>query len=380
MAGRDMAETQTETRASGHRLIALISVLWALIFLALALLLLVPRLSQAGPQSRDAMTLGQSFSLNGAKPEAFALVGGNLVRLDDEGLAVLDASGREQSFLAFPYRESRVFPLGAGLLVTPGQGSGYMAILPDLSTYESDTREIIHGGDLSGSLLLTFGTSLRSRPVASLLDLKTGGYRAILTFAPLEWPLSVSFVPGIDQFDVLLLDLSGGRMETRYLRFDYQGTQLQDTLLAGDPLPLRAHLAADTTFLYNDRSIFFLEADGKTIREAVMPGIPMLADSAAGRLVLLLETEGGRSLYRTDPGQDDLQKLESPDNLSCFALAPGASFLLAASQDQLLRYDLQADTLMDQLSVDEPVRRILALNDRHFLLVFADEAAILTIE
>jgi hypothetical protein len=35
---------------------------------------------------------------------------------------------------------------------------------------------------------------------------------------------------------------------------------------------------------------------------------------------------------------------------------------------------------MDQLSVDEPVRRILALNDRHFLLVFADEAAILTIE
>ena len=111
-----------------------------------------------------------------------------------------------------------------------------------------------------------------------------------------------------------------------------------------------------------------------------MPGTPILADAAAGRLVLLLETEEGHSLYWVDPGQDDLKKLESPDNLSCFALAPSAPFLLAASQDQLLRYDLQADTLMVQLSVDEPVRRILALNDRHFLLVFADEAAILTIE
>ncbi len=373
------------TKESGPRLIAVLSFFWALIFIAVALLLFIARQPESLDQPRDSLVVGQSFPLRGAPPEAFALVGPALVREEEEGLAVLDISGREQSFISFPYRQSQVTAMGEGLLVTPGQGSGYMAVFPDLSTYESDTREIVYGGDYRDPFLLAFGSSLKGRMVASLFDTRTGSYQTVLTFASLEWPLSLSFIPGTDQFDVLMLDLSQGKMATRYLRCDFEGKLLMDVILSADDLfPLRIHLGGGKALFYNEREMVCFDPLAGAGEVSPLPGVPVQSACGGGRLVLLME-EGGDTglLVISSPGSlggdNSLQFLEGPRGISCFALDPDGASVLAASGRELLLYNTEAGQVMARQDADRPVQRILALSSRHFLVIDEEEATIVTL-
>ncbi len=373
------------TKESGPRLIAVLSFFWALIFITVALLLLVSRQPESLVQPRDSLIVGQSFPLRGASPEAFALVGPALVRVEEEGLAVLDVSGREQSFISFPYRQSQVTAMGEGLLVTPEQGSGYMAVFPDLSTFESETREIVYGGDYRDPFLLTFGPSIKGRMVASLFDTRTGNYHTVLTFASLEWPLSLSFIPGADQFDVLMLDLSQGKMATRYLRCDFEGKPLMDVILSADDLfPLRIHLGGGKALFYNEREMVFFDPMAGTGETSSLPGIPVQSGSAGGRLALLLEEGGDTGLLvisSPEPlgGGSSFQSLEGPGGISCFALDPDGVSILAASGKELLLFDTETGQVVARQNVDRPVLRILALSSLHFLVIDEEEAAIVTL-
>ncbi|NLA96159.1 MAG: hypothetical protein GX838_04875 [Clostridiaceae bacterium] len=373
------------TKESGPRLIAVLSFFWALIFVAVALLLFISRQPERTAQTRDSLIVGQSFPLRGVPPEAFALVGSTLIRVEEEGLAVLDVSGREQSFISFPYRQSQVTAMGEGLLVTPVQGSGYMAVFPDLSTYGSDTREIIYGGDYRDPFLLTFGPSLKGRIVASLFDTRTGSYQTVLTFSSLEWPVSLSFIPGTDQFDVLMLDLSQGKMETRYLRCDFDGKPLTDVILStGQLFPLRVHLGGGKALFYNEREMVLFDPLTGAREAASLPGIPVQSESAGARLVLLLEEGGNAGLFVTSASEysgagSSFQSLEGPGRISCFALTPDGVSILAASGEELLLYNTDTGQVLARQEVDREVARILALSNRHFLVIDEEEAAIITL-
>ncbi len=379
-----MARQSSDSKESGSRLIAMLSFFWALIFIVIALILFISRVPERPVQPGDSLLIGKPFPLRGAPAESFALVGSTLVRIEEEGLAALDASGRELDFTSFPYRRSQVRAMGEGLLVTPVDRAGYMAVFADLSSHESDTREIIYGGDLREPLLLTFGTSIKGRLAASLFDARTGGYCAVLTFSSLEWPVSLAFVPGADQFDVLMLDLSQGKTATRYLRFDFEGKRLSDALISADDVfPLRVCLGGGEVLFYNEAEWVCFDPRTGMIQTGSLPGMPVQAAEGGGRFVLLAENEGSLRLYAASPdrlGDGQLfQALEAGEGISTFALTPDGTLILAAAGSELMTCRMDTGQVVARRAAGGPVKRILALSSQHFLVIDEKEAVIVTV-
>lgn len=370
-------------REKGTRLIALLSFFWALILVTVALLFLLPRLPEAAVKPQKTLVQSKAFPLRGASADALTVLGGTLVRVEEEGLVTLDAAGREQAFIPFPYRRSRVVFLDEGLLVTPEEGSGCLAVFPDLFTYELDAKERIDGGALRAPYLLTFGASLKGRLVASLVDTRTGAPRAAITFPSQVWPLRASFVPGEDRIDFLILDLSQGRLETRFLRYDFDGRLIDDWLLSDhDVFPLAAYPGDGRLFFFNDREAGLFDPAGSVPSWASLAGTPVHLARGGGRLALLTDREGQGGLFLVEAGGGDgefLRRVETPDPVTSPALSPDGSLLLLASGDRLCLYGADPWILLAELPAGGEVSRLMALGDRHFLVIFDQEAAVVTV-
>lgn len=380
-----MAARKLESRDTLPGQLVLLLSFWTLLLAAMALLIFMSRSPEAGTLPGVQLVQSPSFSLRGAEPSQLALVGSSLVRVGEEGIAVLDASGQEQSFIDFPYRESQVFPMGQGLLVTPLRGSGYLALFPDLSAHESSLNETVYGTDYQEPYLLTFGPSLKGRFVASLLDTRLNTYRAVLTFDSLQWPLSVSFVPGTPLFDVVLLDMTQGEPITRYMTYDLDGQLVNRLNLPSEGLlPHQMHLSGGRTLLFSQEAGFLYDHGTGTAKAVEMPaGNPVQAESRLGQGVLLTREGGKGALSLTlegDAGRETLfQRLQTPESVNCFALAPSGHFLLAADDRGLMMVETSGGQIQSRLETDQPLVRLLALSDQYFLLIFQEEAAILTV-
>ena len=75
-------------------------------------------------------------------------------------------------------------------------------------------------------------------------------------------------------------------------------------------------------------------------------------------------------------GDHILFEPELSDQIICFALARSGSLALAASDVELLVYDMNTGALIVRMSIESDVRRILALDDRSFVVISADDAII----
>lgn len=375
------ARENGKTMQSASRLIAILSLCWLMILGSVALIFLIPRQPVAMGDATDALLLSKPFPLDGELASSFTVVGTTLVRIEDEGLALLDASGREQSFIGFPYRESRVITMKEGLIVTPVRGSGFMVVTPDLSTYEIDAPETVHGADYRDGQLLTFGPSSQNRIVVALYEIAAETNRRTLSFPSAQWPVRVAFVPDGQFFDVVLLDLSNGTLSTRLQRYDYACNQVMDLLYDEEDLfPGIGHLADRESILYNDRAIMLTDTDSGEVRVTAMPGSIEHVDLMGGRYAMLSEKEGKSQFSIVLPsvtrGDHILFEPELSDQIICFALARSGSLALAASDGELLVYDMNTGALIVRMSIESDVRRILALDDRSFVVISTDDAII----
>ena len=376
-------EKQDKERAP--RLIALLSFAWIILFSLVPLLLFLDREPVILPDEKDLISLADPFPLQGAGAGDFAVIGSSLARIEDQGLALLDAAGREQSFTSFPYRKARIIRLEDFLLAAPDQGTGLFLVESNGSSLEMDTLQTVQGADCRPGLLLTLGPATSGKASLMLYDYQAGSYGASLTLAGGQWPLSVSFVPGRDAFDLLLLDLSQGQASSRLLRFDLEGGLLFDLLIAADEvLPRLVYLSSDRLILYNDRSLILFEAgQGPLAREAI-DGDLLDIQAREGRLVLMTREEGTRvlDLLLTDRAGQALSLIRprEGEGLDHMALATDGSVLLACRPGELLLFDPAEGSLIARQALEETVTGLLALDSQHFLIVFGDQAALASIK
>lgn len=367
------------------RLIALLSFAWIILFALVPLLLFLDREPVILPEEKDLISLADPFPLQGAGAGDFAVIGSSLARIEDQGLALLDAAGREQSFTPFPYRKARIIRLEDFLLVTPHQGTGLFLVESNGSSLEMDSLQTVQGADCRQGLVLTLGPASSGKTALMLYDYQAGSYGASLTLAGGQWPLSVSFVPGRDAFDLLLLDLSQGQASSRLLRFDLEGELLFDHLVAADEvLPRLVYLSSDRLVLYNDRSLVLFESGQGPIAREAIEGDLLDIQAREGRLVIMTREEGDRvlDLLLTDrTGQEfSLIRPQEGEGLDHLALATDGSVLLASRPGELLLFDPAEGSLIARQVLEETVTGLLALDSQHFLIVFEDQAALASIK
>ncbi len=379
-----MTQANSGKKESAHRLIVLLSVCWLVLIAIVALLILLSRQPEASQEPREMITLGRGFSLRGAPASSFDVIGTSLIRIHDEGIATLDSAGREQTFIAYPYRHPRVIRMGGSLLVVPEEASGYMAILPDISTIEVDAGETVHGADYYDRHILTFGPSTKGRSSVTLYDTESASYRAALTFSSLEWPVRVSFVPESRNFDVLLLDLTEGRSGTRLLRFDYGGELLSNTMISKDELyPWIAHLDDQGVVLFNDRELLLADYGTRDVKKVEIPGELVRVEGAGQRVAFLIKdgdkTAFSLALPASKRGDDFFFEPEEGQQVECFAFARDGSLILASGQQELFIYDPVSGSLVARQEVAAGIREILSLDSHNFLLIYDEEARVATV-
>ena len=379
-----MTGPEKESKESGLRLLAFLSLGWVILFALVPLLFFLDKESMVIPEDTEVIRLTDAFPLKGAQASDFTVIGSHLARLEDQGLALLDAAGREQSFIRFPYRNAQWIRLEDSLIVTPDQGGGFMWIQASGASLEWDTTETLYGADSREDLVLTLGPSGPDKTAVMLYDTSKGSNPAALTFSSLEWPLQGAFVPGVNAFDLLLLDLSQGKAATRLLRFDLGGATLFDQEISDDELfPRLAYLGSDQVVLYNDQSLILLDRQQGQLTKEDLPGTLVTVQARAGRLALLTRQEGQGllSLVQSSRPGEAGHFLQPPEGegLTHIALAADAFTLLASRGDELLLFDAESGDLIARQPVEGTVTGLLALDNYHFLIVFEEEAALATI-
>lgn len=376
---------QKESRGGrpGVSLVAFLSFFWILL---LGLVPLLFSLDKEGPyldEDREIIQLDTPFSLLGTPPSSFAATGSGLVRLEEEGLAFLDAAGREEAFVSYPYREARLIFLEDALLVAPDRGGGLMLVEGAARGLEMDTAEAVQGAAYRDGLLLTFGPSGQGKMVLMVYEVPSGSQRSALVLEALQWPLAVSFVPTAQAFDLVLLDLSEGTALTRILRFDLEGQVLFNRTYPGDgPLPGLAYPGSGQVALYNDRQLVLLDPGTGEAAQALLPGKLIRVAKGGGRLAFLVLDEGEEKLFLVREGGEGDLFFSPPEGrgLTLLALAPDGSALLGAKGDELRVMDPGSGDLVGQKSFEENITGLLALDSHHFLIFLEKQAVLATMK
>ena len=366
-----MRGQETHTKTSASHSVIVIAVCWAVLFVAVLLLFYLSGRPPTVEAAKDMIELGPSFSLNHVPATSFDVLGETPVRIEDEGVAFLDALGKEQSFVAFPYYQSRHFLAGGALMVTPDEGGGLTLITAEQRDIETGIQEIVLGADYRDGVILIFGDSAKGKMMAGLYDVKAGSYRFVIDIDALLWPLKASFVPGADTFDLLLLDLSKGKSQTKIQRYDLEGHRLFEHVFEEDEaFPHLVPFSSGELCLLNDRSLLMFDLETKTVSRETLPGTPMRWEEFNNKLHILMSKAGEPSLVLWP---HDIGPLDD------FALMPSEVYCLAAEGEELMLIDADTMTVLSRTPTGKMIRRILPLDSHHFWVFFDEEATLASI-
>lgn len=366
--------------------LAVVVAVWVILFLAIAALSQLPRGQAAVPgEAGNDIAVGKAFSLQQARPSSIRVFGGVPLRVEDDGLAVLDAAGHEQSFIQYAYREPHVFDAGEALLIAPASGTEAMFVLPDHSTREIGVKEIIQGGDYRDGYVLTLGQSAKSVGVVTLYKLSREEPLIKLPIAEQGRPVRVAFAPGGGQFDVLLVDFSGGTPATRILRYDFSGDLIFDRSYTDtDLMPAFLHLGEGETAFYSDHHVAVVSDDTGEVRASLTFEQIVQVERQAGRLAILGVEDGQTALYYL-PGPSSMSdkmfiRADAPVPLKSFALSSDGMYALGASGDEWMLFDTITGNLLARRRGLDGTERVLTVGMREFLVLTSeDQASIVTI-
>ena len=144
----DVVESSGRTRTFQRPVVVAVVVAWAALIIFIIVLTQVSQDPDVLPDDMDRnIYLGDTFSLQHVPASTIRVHSNVPLRVEDSGLAVLDAVGREQSFIQYPYRHPNLYDAGEALIIAPRNETEITVLLPDLTMHEISVEAIIHGGD-----------------------------------------------------------------------------------------------------------------------------------------------------------------------------------------------------------------------------------------
>lgn len=360
-------------------------VAWVVLFLAILVLSQISRERSSLPNDTgNDIVLGEAFSLQKAHFSSIRVFGNMPIRVEDGGLVILDAAGREQSFIQYPYRHPYLYDAGQALMIAPKSGTEITLVLPNLTTHEIGVKEIILGGDYRDGYALTLGQSAKSVGTVSLYKLAQENPILKLTISEEGRPVRVSFTKTGKQFDVLLVDFTDGRPVTRVLRYDFSGELQFDRRFPEQPfLPAMLHLDENETVFYSDKDVMVVNEKTGEPRVSRFLELLMQLEMQSGRLAVLGMDEGFTTLqFLQNVSHQQEQAFvtaESSNELISFALSSDGMYALGATKNHLMLFDTTTGKLIAKKDGLTNMERVLTLGEREFLIMTAEDASIVTI-
>jgi|GEM_PF-1551471 hypothetical protein len=381
----DVVESSGRTRTFQRPVVVAVIVAWIALIIFIIVLTQVSQDPDVLPDDMDRnIYLGDTFSLQHAPASTIRVHSNVPLRVEDSGLAVLDAVGREQSFIQYPYRHPNLYDAGEALIIAPRNETEITVLLPDLTMHEISVEAIIHGGDYRDGYVLLLGQAANNVSRVSLHKLKQASPLLTLAITEHGRPIRVSFAKSGRSFDVLLVDFSDGTPVTRVRRFDFQGELIADRRYPNFGfLPAILQLHDEEQVLFGECEIIAVNPETGELRLSHSFDRIEQIDLRSGCLGIRAMDEGRMSIWflKGMPDQIDqaLVKAKSTEEVIDFALSSDGVYALGVTADKLMLFNTATGELIAEGDGLSGMVRVLAIANRYFLVLTEEEGAIVTI-
>ncbi len=381
----DYVETSARPLPFQRPVVAVIVVAWVVLFLSVVVLSQVSQeRTVLSDDTGSSIVVSEAFSLQSAPASSIRIHANVPMRIEDSGLAILDAGGREQSFIQYPYRQPNLYDVGDALMIVPRHGTEIMLVLPDLTTIELSVEEIVQCGDYRDGYVLTLGKAANNVTRVSLYKLPQATALLEIPISEHGRPIRVSFAKSGRFFDVLLADFSEGIPVTRVQRFNFSGDLISDRRYSDYSfLPAILQLHEEEQVLFNGRDILVVNPETGEVRlnrsfdqivqTELKPGCMGLRVIDEGRMSLLFIRES------SDHTDQVLIEAECEEELIGFALSGDGVYALGVAENALMLFDTITGKLISERDGLPAMERVLTITERDFLVLTAEEAAIVSI-
>jgi len=382
----DSIESPDRVQVFHRPVIVAVIIAWVVLFLSVLALAQVSKERDVSPDdTKNSLVISEPFSLQNAPATSIRIHSSVPLRVEDDGLAILDVGGLEQSFIQYPYRFPSLFEVGDALMIVPRNGTEIMLVLPDLTTRELSVEEVVQCGDYRDGYVLTLGLAANNIIHVSLYHLTQLAPLLKIPISEQGRPIRVAFAKSGKCFDVLLVDFSEGKPVTRVQRFNFSGELISDRRFEDYGfLPAILQLNEEEQVLFSECELVevYLET-GETRLSRSFDQIMQteLRSSCLG----IRAFDGGRiSLWflRESPSRIDreLVEVESEEELIDFALSSDGVYALGVTENGLTLFDTMTGKLVaEQRDGLTGIIKVLTLTERDFLVLTEEEGAIVSI-
>lgn len=365
--------------------IVAVVVAWVVLFLSVVVLSLVSREHEILPDDTESsLVLHDSFSLQHAPASSIRILSDVPVRVEDGGLAVLDAGGREQSFIQYPYRSPNLYDAGDALIIAPRNKAEIVLLLPDLTMLEISAEVIVQGGDYRDGYVLLLGQAANDVSKVSLYKTAQADPLLTLSFSEQGRPIRVSFAKSGRYFDVLLVDFSEGTPVTRVQRFDFTGGLVADRRYPDFGfMPAILQLHDEEQVLFGESDLISVNPQTGDLRLSHAFDRLVETELSIGCLGIRAMDGGRMSLWflreTADHAEQMLIEAEGAEEIVDFALSGDGVCALGVTADKLILFDTMTGKLIAERDGLSGMERVLAIAERNFLVLTAEEASIVSI-
>jgi hypothetical protein len=381
----DVVESSGRTRTFQRPVVAAIIVAWVVLLIFIAVLTRISRGPVVLPDDMGRnIFLGEAFSLQHAPASSIRVHANVPLRVEDGGLAILDAIGREQSFIQYPYRHPNLYDAGEALIIAPRNDTEIMILLPDLTMHELSVEAIIQGGDYRDGYVLLLGQATNNVSRVSLHTLTQEAPLLTLSISEHGRPIRVSFAMSGRYFDVLLVDFSEGTPVTRVRRFDFQGELIADRRYSNFGfLPAILQLHDKEQVLFGECEIVAVNTETGELRLSRSFDRIEQIDLRSGCLGIRAMDDGRMSMWFLrgipDRVEQTLVKAQSTEEVIDFALSGDGVYALGVTADKLMLFNTMTGELIAERDGLNGMVRVFAIANRNYLVLTKEEGAIVAI-
>jgi hypothetical protein len=378
-------ESSAMQRAFQRPVIVAVVVAWVVLFVSVVALSQVSQEQTELPDDTGrGIVVSESFSLQNAPASSIRIHANVPMRVEDSGLAILDAGGREQSFIQYPYRQPSLHETGDALMIVPRHETEMMLVLPDATTIELVVEMIVQCGDYRDGYVLALGQAANNVTGVSLYKIPQATPLLEIPISEDGRPIRVSFAKSGRFFDVLLADFSDGRPVTRVQRFSFSGDLVSDRRYSDFSfMPAILQLHDKEQVLFNERDILAINPESGEVRLTRSFDQIVQIELKSGCLGMRTIDDGRMSLLFLREASDRSDRVfieaECEEELLGFALSSDGVYALGVTEKTLKLFDTMTGKLVSERDGLLGMTRVLTITERDFLVLTEEEAAIVSI-
>jgi hypothetical protein len=312
---------------------------------------------------------GRGFEFLAGEADETHLLGDRVVRVEANGILLLDGYGRERDYFLYDFRDPQVLECGAALVVADRLGHDLAVLEPSgrFTGITGTTNPV--ASHYRDGVLLVLGEDSRRRVILTRYDLPEGREIFELRPAENEVVIKAALSPDNMYIDVLCYDSTSLGLKHVVRRYAADGTFLQrfdvgdDTMYAGF-----VHVGSDIAVLGADAVVRISPEGERTVYR--LTNVRGLWNTDE-RLVALADGEdGAQFLYLLGQNVEPIFRYSEPAKAMPSA---AGGYVAAIDADNIILLDSAGGKPLSTFSINSSVRDVTVTKSGRLLVLTGNE-------